>query len=194
MIIDESVPPPSHSLPCLSLSIASAVCYTPEFPSTKSSDLANKSYITMIKRYSTSLLGKVENHCISRNLERQAKLGCHLSKRRMQSYMATIRICWEAWNAMRLRTSLGKPWFSVMLCQETNISVSSSSRGVSTVLQSKVCFLYLIPLTHNHKNQTLGHSRHRSILGRRTEQSQQRSTFRLFIQQPRQYKKWRPRC
>ena len=121
MIIDESVPPPSHSLPCLSLSIASAVCYTPEFPSTKSSDLANKSYITMIKRYSTSLLGKVENHCISRNLERQAKLGCHLSKRRMQSYMATIRICWEAWNAMRLRTSLGKPWFSVMSCQETHL-------------------------------------------------------------------------
>lgn len=103
----------------------SAVCYTPEFRNTKNSGLANKSYITMIKRYSTNLLGKVENHCISQNQGRQAKLGYHSSKKRMQSYMATIRICWEAWNAMGLRISLGTSYFFYVSCQETNVLYSA---------------------------------------------------------------------
>ena len=113
------VSPPHPLLPIAENILLRAVCYTPEFQSTKNSDQANKSYITMIKRYSTSLLGKVGNRCISRNQERQARLGYRSSKRRMRSCMATTRICWEVWNVMRLRTSLGKSWFFVS-CQENS--------------------------------------------------------------------------
>lgn len=141
VIIDESVSIVSHLIACLTLRIVPTVCYTPEFQNLKNSGLASKSYITTTRTYLTSLLGKVESHCISRNQEQRAKLGYHSSKRHMRSYMATTRICWEDRNAMRLRTSLGKSWFSVM--SRHNVPITSSSRGVSTVLQSKVCFYNL---------------------------------------------------